>query len=183
MRDILSIGFACLLGIVGMLVIIDLFVVPADSEPGATIAVNAVPAEIRASGETATAAAPLVASAIPAVRDVTKDPYVSGPPPAAVMERLQQMAEADGIPRPRARPSVDEALTEQASFDDDVETHTVTVFAAHEGGPVMRVVEVRAAPERPRIAGKPRCTTFKTYNPETGTYRGYDGLIHECRAS
>jgi hypothetical protein len=25
------------------------------------------------------------------------------------------------------------------------------------------------------------CTRFRTYNPSSGTYRGYDGQTHSCR--
>jgi hypothetical protein len=25
------------------------------------------------------------------------------------------------------------------------------------------------------------CTRFRTYNPSSGTYRGYDGRMHSCR--
>jgi len=39
-----------------------------------------------------------------------------------------------------------------------------------------------------RVAHKPRertmvmvCTHFRTYNPSSGTYRGYDGQTHSCR--
>jgi hypothetical protein len=39
-----------------------------------------------------------------------------------------------------------------------------------------------------RAARKPRertmvmlCTRFRTYNPSSGTYRGYDGQTHSCR--
>jgi hypothetical protein len=39
-----------------------------------------------------------------------------------------------------------------------------------------------------RAAPKPRertlvmvCTRFRTYNPSSGTYRGYDGQTHSCR--
>jgi hypothetical protein len=178
MRDILSIGLACLLGIVGMLFVIDFVVVPAESDPVSTVAAGPAPAspgmiEVADASEAAAPSTP--APAIPPVRDVTKDPYVTGPPPAEVMERLERMAKETELPRPKPRPPMEQA------FDDDTDSHIVTVYAAHEGGQVMRVVQVRAAPES-RTRGKPRCTTFKTYNPETGTYRGYDGLIHQCPA-
>ena len=50
----------------------------------------------------------------------------------------------------------------------------------------------RAEPSKPvqpaTAARKPRertlvmvCTRFRTYNPSSGTYRGYDGQTHSCR--
>ena len=48
----------------------------------------------------------------------------------------------------------------------------------------------QAASEGTVVADQPRlktggrwtgCTSFKTYNPKTQTYRGKDGLMHECK--
>ena len=34
----------------------------------------------------------------------------------------------------------------------------------------------------PRRSGAPRCTRNRTYDAETQSYRGYDGLMHPCRS-
>jgi hypothetical protein len=63
-------------------------------------------------------------------------------------------------------------------------------------GQDMSAQEAKSAPEaRPeptrssdrvrrtstRMAQAPRCTRYRTYNPATGSYRGYDGVTRACR--
>jgi len=65
-----------------------------------------------------------------------------------------------------------------------------TAVAARQ--PESAVRSKAAAPSKlvqpDRAANKPRertmamlCTQFRTYNPSSKTYRGYDGQTHSCR--
>jgi hypothetical protein len=50
---------------------------------------------------------------------------------------------------------------------------------AAEGQPAATAEAAGGEPRFP--PGKGGCTKYRTYNPETQTYRGFDGKIHECK--
>jgi len=114
----------------------------------------------------------------PKLRDVTVDPAPATVPkiaPPAAVPKIDTRAPTGAPapvsaapppapPQPQAAPSPEVPADEQAAT----------------AGPT----EGDAAPIRPGTRfpkGSAGCSGYKTYNPQTQTYRGYDGIVRPCR--
>jgi hypothetical protein len=92
-----------------------------------------------------------VAPAPPAAASVVSVPAAPALLPAAPSPQASQTA-------PRAAPQVQAAAQETLSPAGDSET-----------------------PRARTRSGASGCTNYKTYNPQTQTYRGFDGKTYDCR--
>jgi outer membrane biosynthesis protein TonB len=133
------------------------------------------------------------ADVAPKLRDVTVDPAPATVPkvdsPAAAPKNDTRAATAapttipeaappsppaqpqtQATPRPEPAPSPQAAPSPEMPADEETATVGTT--------------EDEAAPARPETRfprGSAGCTRYKTYNPQTQTYRGYDGIVRPCR--
>lgn len=151
-KDFLAIVGAGTLIIAGGLAALSLVVDPAAQHPF----VHQAALNARASApatDAAPASAPAFVSAAtaePAIRDVTREPRTTV---AVAPTRL--------IAEPEAATA--------AAAPASAETPVLPVSATTAAEP--------APPPRKGAAG---CTAYRTYDPDTRTYRGFDGRIHAC---
>lgn len=145
------------------------------------LAVVAGPGGSRA--ETAVAAdAPPAAVAATPVRDVTHKLYDDRQRPAArgaawpsVSARSRPMPSASGVDAGIDR-------TPAALRADTTSADAAVEDVADRTGSVARSPDPAPARSARRSAKAPRCTHYRTYDPDKGTYRGYDGKLHACPA-
>jgi hypothetical protein len=125
------------------------------------------------------AAQPLRAAASPA-------PAAPAAPPPSLSSVAANTAQASPLKAapvaadpapPPPKPAAAEP-SDVASLSDDAEVVTPP--------PARPAKDEKIRPKRPeRVASsarQPRCTTYRTYNAATQTYRSYDGVTRPCRA-
>ncbi len=121
------------------------------------------------------------AAGAPKLRDVTVDPTPTTVPKAAAPATAP---EADAPVRPAvapASPPVPAPAEPRQNADSALPGADVP---AGDQTATVDQVEGDAAPAQPGDRfprGSAGCTRYKTYNPETQTYRAYDGTIRPCR--
>jgi BA14K-like protein len=160
MQRFLAIVGAGILGVVALWLALVSFAVQAPTDPPAHD-------NRRSSG----------ASVAPKLRDVTVNPApTTGPrvaapaavpkidPPAGAAAPAASPAPAPQDPQPGAAPGAAAPVDEQTATVDPTEGDAVPGTAGT---------------RFPR--GSAGCTRYKTYDPETQTYRGYDGIVRPCR--
>jgi pyruvate/2-oxoglutarate dehydrogenase complex dihydrolipoamide acyltransferase (E2) component len=121
----------------------------------------------------AEAARPLAAEEKPAVAEAKPGPAAEKPAvvedkPAAVQDKPAAAEEKPGIAEPKtaSKPPEDAAPdNSQASVKS-------------EPVPMPRRGDRR---QREHTASTPNCMQYRTYNPASGTYRGFDGRTRPCR--
>ncbi|MGJ4919897.1 hypothetical protein ACQR0Y_04545 [Bradyrhizobium oligotrophicum] len=124
----------------------------AESKPAA-----AAPAEQPA---TAAEAKPAVAPA---------EPKTSEPPAAAPSAAVPQKAAVkQDTAAPSAKPERHGKANAHAHHAED------------DAKPAKRKLRARSKPESEAKRGGVNCKSFRTYDAEKGTYRGYDGRVHTC---
>jgi hypothetical protein len=104
------------------------------------------------------------ATALPAPMPEAAPPSPPGQPQTQATPKAEPAPSPQASPNPQASPS--------REMPADQETATV------DG------TEGDAAPAKPGTRfprGAAGCTRYKTYNPQTQTYRGYDGIVRPCR--
>jgi len=113
----------------------------------------------------------------PVLRDVSEQPHTAvvaaGQPGASTatlsagpspIRPLPSPAPAAGVPAAPASSSPQPALADRQ-------------FLASEGDPSTGAIDAMPL-RRQRHSGN--CTRYRTYDPQTQSYRGYDGLVHPC---
>lgn len=157
--------------------------------------------------ERAGAAAPVSA---PKLRDVTAQPHTTSPPqfqsiaakpapippaapaplPAAAAAPVAVAAPVPVVPTtrdigPAAAPAPAAPAPPPPGAEDTPRGADVAQGAAEpDPGPADDAPDT-AAPAAAAGAPAPhsaRCQRYRTYNPTTQTYRGFDGVVHPCRA-
>jgi hypothetical protein len=84
----------------------------------------------------------------------------------------------------RERPPV--AHEKPTAPEEKAATKLPATEESDNGRPAAEPTETGATPKHPkgehraRSVTEPGCTRFRTYDRESGTYRGYDGLRHSC---
>jgi len=140
----------------------------------------------------ASAAAPM---RNPALRDVSEQPHTAvtaavqppAPPPAPGPSPIRPLpspapaATLPAVPSPVPAATVPAAPAPAASASaaplPSPQGSAGRRFLVDEGDAATGAVD--AVPLRPQRRSS-NCTRYRTYDPQTQSYRGYDGLVHSC---
>ena len=125
--------------------------------------------------EKAEASAPL---RNPVLRDVSAQPHTAvvaaGQPDAPTA-----MLSAGPSPiRPLPLPARAASVPAPPSSSPPPQAPANRQFLAGEGGPSADAIDAMPL-RRQRHSGN--CTRYRSYDPQTQSYRGYDGVVHACR--
>ncbi|GLH81908.1 hypothetical protein SSBR45G_68170 [Bradyrhizobium sp. SSBR45G] len=123
-----------------------------------------------ADGKTATSKSSAVRTAVVAVKDAAaKEPSAREPTAKGGQAELPKDATKDAT-KAAGRPTAMSAIRSMI----------VMARPANTGTPVAARPQVEDRP-RLRTAAMPSCMQFRSYNPTTHSYRGFDGHIYICR--
>ncbi len=127
--------------------------------------------------------APRNGAALPADRPVAPSPAAARPdtvtlPPAAASARSVAAVETQ-VEANSSAPAQESARTRPAA--------TATMALEPAARPALGLDEPQQAGAATPAAARPArgaqgCTQYRTYDPRTGTYRGFDGKVRECNA-
>jgi hypothetical protein len=129
----------------------------------------------------AEAARPLAAEEKPAVAEAkpgpaTEKPAVVEDKPAAVQDKVQEKVQ-DKPAAAEEKPGIVEPKTASKPPEDAAPDNSQASVKS-EPVPIPRRGDRR---QREHTASTPNCMQYRTYNPASGTYRGFDGRTRPCR--
>lgn len=208
MRFLAVVG-AGTLGVCGLLVLLVLLVPTGPEKPRPVEAASSVPAAADPAPVTAAPLSPVrdvttgltVDRAEGAVPHVPAGPSTTAPAlaiaPAPAEPEAPSNAAADAVREPQA-PSAAEAVDTAVAPADEPLPSFADADPSPVGGPSSGDVTgsladpVDASPQsdtavaipaagRKWPKGAANCTSYRTYNPDTQTYRGFDGKVRSCR--